>query len=192
MARMVRDARTRRGPAVAPDMPSVTSVSDEFARFTHAYLREQIIFADQKAAAVFAASTALLAYLSERGTIAQVLNRRGVDWSSPTWIAGALGVAGLATTAVIALAVVVPRLSSTRDDGLLFWRGRSASLTQTAYVSQVMMLTGAEATAQIVRHSHDLSSICRRKFAVLTVALVVSAVAFTATVVHLLLVRPTR
>lgn len=160
---------------------------NEFARFTHEYLREQVMFADQKAAALFATATALLAYQRERGVI-DALQRGSVATGGIGWWAGAASVALLTATALLAMLVVVPRLGATRNDGLVFWRGRSSQIGQTAYASEVAGLTIAGTAAEVARHAHDLAVVCRAKYDVLSFAMNVGAFAFASTVLHVALV----
>jgi hypothetical protein len=144
-----------------------------FAEHVHQYQREYIALADQKAGFIFAASSALLAYVYQQDVHLRWLKSVG-DWSA-TDVAALLGMGGLFVGLVAAALVVVPRLASTHK-GLIFFLSVAEHPSAGEYSAAVANETGESLTAAVLQHVYDLALVARRKYRVLNVAIVATAV----------------
>jgi hypothetical protein len=155
----------------------------ELPTFIHQYLRDFIAFADQKAAFIFAASAALLAYLSERGAITS-LQHALENWTLHNW-SGVVAFALWTMTGVLAAAVVVPRRKARFAKGVIYWEEIREN-SEAGYVETVETLSQATARVEIVRHCYLLAGICQRKYRVLDWALRFGALGLLTTAAFLI------
>ena len=168
-----------------------TAADGEFAQFVHQYLREQIAFADQKAAFVFAGTAALLAYLRETQVFGTALRSSGPITGFARGSA-VLAIGALIATALLALVVVFPRLRTSNRDGLVFWAAvRRAGRTQDEYMNVVRSLDSAATREEVARHAYDLAGIAQRKYSVLRLAILFGIASFGLVLAHVIGVRPT-
>jgi hypothetical protein len=163
-----------------------TNFSDAHSRFaddTHSYIREYIRNADQKATFFFAATTAIIAYLHQRGVAAHWL-KNIQQWSAIDLIAF-LAMFGLAIGAALFLFVVFPRMRGSKR-GLIFFSAIAEHETATEYADEVMNRSSLELARAKLQHGYDLSKVCRTKYALLLVGFWASAVGAIATLLYLL------
>ena len=143
---------------------------DYVSRFvdeTHAYVREYIRNADQKAIFFFGAASALIAYLSRVGASKHWL-KLPTTWSlldTATFI----GMFGLAVSAILAIAVVIPRLPGSRR-GVLYFNAIAEFESAKEYSGAVLTQSGDSLLDEKAAHVHVLATICRRKYKVLRAA----------------------
>lgn len=149
-----------------------SSTASEFARHVHQYQREYIALADQKAGFVFAAASALLAYVYHQDVHLRWLKAIGT-WSAPDLIA-ALGMAGLFIGLVAAALVVVPRLAASHR-GLIFFLSVAKFAGSGDYAAAVVREADESLTQAVLQHAYDLALVARRKYRVLNVAIVATA-----------------
>jgi len=140
----------------------------EFVQFAHEYIREYIRLADQKATFFFTGSTALLAFLYNKGI--------SVRWLKPpmTWnildAVAFIAMIGLAVGAFLSLLVVIPRTRGSRR-GFLFWEAVAEYETGRQYADELWMLSAATLFRVKADHCFDLARVCRRKYKILRVSL---------------------
>lgn len=154
-----------------------------FAEQTHGYISDYIKFADQKAAFVFTATTALLAFLYQAGA-----SRR---WLRPPWAwtfgdgLAFLAMLGLGMAALVSVVVIVPRLSGARR-GFVFWESVAEFPSGADYTDAVLTLTAGELSRAKLEHCWELAGVCRRKYRVLGIAIWIGAFAVYTSVVYLM------
>lgn len=136
----------------------------KFAEDTHQYVREYIRLADQKATFFFAGSTALLAYLHKLGLASKWVIAPGT-WGLTNMLSF-LASMGLLLSAVACLAVVMPRLKGSQR-GLVFFAAISQYSSSSSYLSDFMKQDLSELCEAKLKHTYELSAICKRKYDVL-------------------------
>ncbi|MCI0434372.1 MAG: DUF5706 domain-containing protein [Gemmatimonadetes bacterium] len=155
----------------------------QFADETHEYLRESIQLADQKAGAIAAGATALLAYLF-RGGAADV-------WMLPARpsgigdVIGLIAVAGLALSVIGALAVIVPRLTGA-PRGPVYWKSIAQFDSATSYTGMIRSLDDTGLVDARLQHCFELARVCTRKYRALNRAIWAGAVGLVAAVTYLM------
>lgn len=154
-----------------------------FAGFVHQYVREYIQLADQKAAFVFAASAALLAFLYNSGA-SKLWLKAPTNWA---WIDAVafLSMVGLAVTSFLAVITVFPRMGGAKR-GLVFFNAIAAHAEPGDYVAAVGALNHSDIAAVQLQHCHELARVCRMKYRALRRSFFVGAVAMLATLMYLL------
>jgi hypothetical protein len=136
----------------------------DFAYCVHAYLRDSIKFADQKAAFILAIASALLAFLVKQGAQKSLLTPLGLrhfsEWSA--FFACLLtGLAGL-----LSLLVVLPRLGK-KTGGPIYWGGILELGGLAAYKATFQGLDKNGIVMAVLDHCYDLAEIANRKFELL-------------------------
>lgn len=172
------------GVVATPDLnkENIMEHLDNYAKHLHSYIREYISAADRKASFIFAIGAALLVYLYEK-EITSI-------WIKPikTWgmndLASFLATYGLAISCVIAVAVIFPSLKGSRR-GLLFWESVAEFNTSTEFVEELQKLGCAQLTDEILRHSHEISWVCRRKYVLLNLSIRIGAVGAVSAIIYL-------
>ena len=162
--------------------------ADYHARFSedvHSYIREYIRNADQKAAFFFAAGTALLAFLHSRNTTSRWLKDIRT-WSFTDTLAF-LAMAGLASSAVVLIAVVFPRLKGPRR-GILFFRTIAEHSSSAEYADEILRRSAHDIVRAKLEHSFDLSKVCAAKYRTLRVGFWIGGVGAVAALLFLFLV----
>lgn len=136
----------------------------DFAYFVHAYLRDSIKFADQKAAFILAIASGLLAFLVRQGAQKSLLTplqiRQFSEWSAFF----ACLFTGLA--ALFSLLVVLPRLG-TKTGGPIYWRGITNLGSLPAYKAAIQGLDKNRIVMAVLDHCYELADIANRKFELL-------------------------
>jgi hypothetical protein len=165
--------RAQQGTQPVEALPSArTQIPDEswsdsqidFAYFVHAYLRDSIKFADQKAAFILAIASGLLAFLVKQGAQRSLLTpleiRHFSEWSA--FFACLLtGLAGL-----LSLLVVLPRLG-TKTGGPIYWGGIKQLGSLPDYRATIQGLNKNRIVMAVFDHCYDLAEIADRKFELL-------------------------
>lgn len=180
----------RSPPHIAADDTRVTQVPsdsepNELPTFIHQYLRDFITFADQKAAFTFAASAALLAYLESQG-VTSSFAKPVASWQVGDWIGGAAFVL-LASCALLAAGVVVPRLKGQSATGSIYWEEIRSHVDHDSYVKAVEGMSRVAARGEVLRHCFVLAGICSAKYKMLDWSLRIGVVGAIATAALLIL-----
>lgn len=131
-----------------------------FANDVHGYLRQNITWADQKAAFMFAGAAGFLAYLNSRKAFGFLRGDVRFEW--PHVILAAAAVC-LLITAFGAFVTYWPRVKGLRA-GLVFWGAIARNESSGAYVERVLDKTAVDLTTAKLEHSYELAKICERKF----------------------------
>lgn len=156
----------------------------KFSEDTHQYVREQIRLADQKATFFFAGSTAFMAYLHKAGYASKWLVCP-TTWT-PTNIFSFLASIGLLLCAMACLWTVMPRLDGSRR-GLIFFAAISEYKRSSDYVDEFMRQDLFDLCEAKLKHTHELSVICNRKYEVLRLGQWLGGVGLTASLLLLIL-----
>lgn len=156
----------------------------KFAEDTHQYVREYIRLADQKAIFFFAGATALLAYLHKVGLTNVWLNSP-ISWKLLNMLAF-VATTSLVLCAVACLATVLPRLEGTKR-GVIFFAAIFEYETSNEYASDVMKKSPSELCEAKLKHTHDLSVICKMKYDALRWGQWIGAVAVISSLLLLVL-----
>lgn len=136
----------------------------KFAEETHQYVREYIRLADQKATFFFAGSTALLTYLHKQGLASKWIS--ALDTWRLSHMLSFIAAMGLLLSAVACMLVVMPRLTGSRR-GLVFFGAIAEFENSNDYVSEFMKQSLYDLCDAKIRHTYDLSSICKTKYRML-------------------------
>lgn len=174
------DSPTDRQQPAAPSSP-VTSADAEarerFAEATHQYVREYIRLADQKASFLFTGATALLAFLYKNQVSSRWL-RPIMQWNILDTVAF-VAMTALAGGVLLALLVVVPRMSGSRR-GFLFWEAIAEYDTGRQYSDELRLLSAATLAQVKAEHCFELARVCRTKYRILRAAIWTGAVGLAA------------
>ena len=146
------------------DLRKVQELRLKFSEETHQYVREYIRLADQKATFFFAGATALLAYLNKLCMANKWVVNPGT-WGLVNMLAF-LATIGLILSAIACLATVIPRLSGSRR-GLVFFAAIREYESALSYASEVMKQSPSDLCEAKLRHTYELSSVCKEKYAML-------------------------
>jgi hypothetical protein len=154
-----------------------------WADHTHEYVRHYIALADQKAAFVFTASTAMLAYLYGQGALALWQSGLG-EWGLWSVVAGGstllLGVAALC-----AGVAVWPRLAG-KTDGLVYWKAVAAHSSADEYYGNVRACSDEDLARERLAHTFELARVCDRKYRWVSGSIRASIIGFGAAVLLIL------
>ena len=157
----------------------------EFASHVHQYHRDYISTADQKAAFVFVVASALLVYLYQ-----QSFHLRWLKWFAE-WSVGDLltflAMAALFVSLAAAASVVVPRLS-TSHRGFIFFLSVSEYENASEYAASIVRERKDSLSRALLRHIYDLSTVARRKYKALAVAIWASVIGVGLSLIVLLFV----
>jgi hypothetical protein len=130
-----------------------TIQSPDFACHVHAYLRQFIQAADQKAAFTLAASSAVLGFLVSR------LSDSHYPHSICFWVLGSLGAVLLFIAGGLAAFSVRPRQNDVRT-GLVAWGGILKKQNADEYRESVNKV---DLLQEVLAHCYELSVIVQRK-----------------------------
>jgi len=158
-----------------------TASLDSYAQHLHSYVREYISVADRKASFVFTIGAALLVYLNEKGVVNSWFKNLNT-WTLAEFIIF-VAVCGLSLSCILGIAVVFPRLSGSKR-GYIFWESIAEFASPTEFSDSAQKLDGKELTRELLKHSHELSKICRRKYRILNWSLRTGAVGAIATILY--------
>jgi hypothetical protein len=149
---------------VDKDFPS----AEGFATHVHEYLRDYIELADKKAAFVFAAVSAFLAYLQTKDAALRW-------WRDPrTW--GLADVLSITVTVLLLLAdlmaylTVAPRLGGPKAP-LVYWGAIVQLRAPSDYAREIAALGPQGRIQALLEHSHDLARVCDAKYQNLSLAM---------------------
>lgn len=131
-----------------------------FANDVHGYLRQNVTWADQKAAFMFAGSVSFLAYLNANHAFNFLRGDVCFEWRH--LVLGASAIC-LLITAFGAFVTYWPTTKGMRA-GLVFWGAIAMNESGAAYVKRVGDCTAVELAAAKLEHSYELATICERKF----------------------------
>ena len=155
----------------------------DFARHIHLYVRDYIRLADQKAALVFAFTSALLAFLYD-----QKLHERWLSypkhWSALDLVAF-LSMASLFTALTFSVLVVLPRLAKSHV-GYVFFKSIKEFESASEYANSGTREDEKQLAISILRHTYDIARVCSRKYTFLSLAIWASAIGVLLTVITLL------
>lgn len=169
-------------PFVMPRELVELAANDFFASDVHKSLRESIVFSDQKAAFLFTAVIAVLAYLHEKGVTQQWLSDPR-NWLLADVLAF-LAVLGLVIGAICALSVVLPRFRGSAH-GLIFWNTIASFPSREEYADRVIKLGASELTQAKLEDCYGLAQICQRKFQAVNLAIWSASIGLLAAVLYL-------
>lgn len=131
-----------------------------FASDVHGYLRQNITWADQKAAFMFAGASGFLAYMNSHGAFAFLRNGADFRWANVLLATAAIC---LLMTAAAAFVTYWPRTKGA-SAGLVFWGAIARNESAGAYLERVRGRTVEDLAAAKLEHSYELARICERKF----------------------------
>lgn len=151
-----------------------------FANDVHAYLRQNITWADQKAAFMFAGASGFLAYLNAHQAFAFVRGRAPFSYPDVLLVAAAVCLMIAATASFI---TYWPRTKGMRA-GLVFWGAIAKNESAGAYVERVKDKTADELAAAKLEHSYELAKICDRKFRWADIAVRFGVVGFGLAIIY--------
>lgn len=153
-----------------------------FASDVHKYIREYIQLADQKAAFLFAAVAAMLAYLHGKG-VTKLWLKDPRQWGLQDCVAFAC-VAGLVIGAVAAICSIVPRLQGAAR-GIFFWKAITLFESAKDYSDEVLTTEPTKLTKAKLDHCFELAMVCRRKYRSVGVALWCGSIGLIASLIYL-------
>lgn len=170
-------AQDPRRPAVADVAAAAAFGSD-----LHAYVREYIASADQKAGVLFTVLAGMLAYLQTQNAA----RRWMVD--PRTWgaldLLSCVAVIGLLCGSIGALSVVVPRTRGSKR-GPVFWGAVALHRDAQEYADRIARMDGPALVRAKLEHSHELAVICRRKYRALDKAIWCSTIGLIAALLYI-------
>jgi hypothetical protein len=157
-----------------------------FLAETSSYVTQYIQGADQKAIFLFSIASAILAFLHQDGASEYWL-KPIASWnllSTITFIA----MFSLATSIIISISVVKPRLPGS-EKGLVSFLGIANYGNPDEYAADLARTSRSALLTEKSRHCHILASICRRKYTLLTYAIILEAIGLTTSVFYFLFAR---
>ena len=182
--------RTKEQPGIDPPAAhQVDSLKElelrlKFAEETHAYVREYIRLADQKATFFFAGTTALIAYL-HKVSLAALWICPPKSWRIIETLSFS-AIVGLTFCTVACLFAILPRLAGSRR-GLIHFVAINDFTSSSEYANAIASAPLKELLEQKIRHAHELSGICSRKYTALRFAQWAGAIGTISTVLLLIL-----
>jgi hypothetical protein len=159
------------------------AIAADFAEGLHAYCREQIALADQKAVFLFAGVAAMLAYLNNSGATER--------WLAPVagWglaeVLALVASLGLGLGALFSLLTVRPRLRGSAE-GIFFFKGVLGFGTAESYAEQVLARSDRELVRERLLHSFELAAVCDGKYAMLRRSFLLGGIGLIAAVLVLI------
>ncbi|WP_041592418.1 Pycsar system effector family protein [Terriglobus roseus] len=146
--------------------------SEKFANELHKNMWDNVVFAEQKGAFAFVASSGLLVYLNQIGEAKSWVSRP-CTWTFQVWIAFVATLC-LVLAACFVIMVVFPRFPKAKS--LFYWRGISESGSESAYVEHFMARTERELEEAVVAHSYQLSRVAKSKYQWLRYAIIAGSI----------------
>ncbi len=134
---------------------------------THSYITQYILSADQKAIFLFGAAAALLAVLYRDGASTRWMTPLG-QWGFAGTTA-LVAMVGLAAAAVVAVAVVFPRLPDSQK-ALLSFPGIAKHESSSRYSEAFASANASVLFSDKARHCYTLARVCRSKYRTLRLA----------------------
>ena len=130
-----------------------------FACETHKYIRDFINNADTKAYQSIAFASGLLTYMHINHNIASFVVKPLKEW----FAVETLCLSGLIFCLIFAISVVFPRLKGSKK-GIVFFNSVAEYENYNEYIGDVLKKHDQEIIAEYLRHIHELSKICAKKF----------------------------
>lgn len=145
----------------------------QFADFHEEYVSKYIQQADAKAGAVFAAAAGVSGYfLAKEGFLEVLKSGHGPHAAFLGWAT----LTALVSSAFFAFGVIAPRQAKSSGD-LVFWGSVGKLASASAYATALRSETKTAFVDQRISHCYDLSSVCRRKYKALWIAIWIAALA---------------
>jgi Pycsar effector protein len=145
---------------MTPPAPASAAELTTFANDVHGYLRQNITWADQKAAFVFAAASGFIAYLNSKSAF-EVF--KGTEPFASHHLVLIVASVCIVLSAIAAFATIWPHTKGS-SAGLVFWGAIAKNASPGAYVDRVKDKTAEELAAAKLDHAFELAKICERKF----------------------------
>ncbi len=162
-----------------------------FCEFTHAYLRQYIELADQKAAFLFAIVSAISGYVitSKASPFAIPINcNLPLNW---VHISGKASLLLFLISAIACIWVVLPRLKQNDKPGPIFWGEIVAVNSADEYAKMVGNNKDQATSYGVAMHVHTLAVICNRKYFWLKMAMYAALVGLILFAFYLWPILPT-
>ncbi len=156
----------------SPDQPSDFLL--QLGIRSHQYVNDFIKLADQKAAFVFALSTAIL-MLFYKASVQSKFVKPLQTWSLLDGLYF-LAVCLLIVSAFLAFLVVKPRLKPSKPSGLIFWESVAKFDNTNEYFGKILGLNQQGVLQELFDHHYRLSQVCKRKYAFLNASVFVCGV----------------
>ncbi len=129
----------------------------EFYWKVHAYLSENIRFADTKAGIVIAWTSTVIGLLLN-AKLQDLFGKSVIGWTGLSGFICLLGAFGFA------FVVVAPRLQTKQETGFIFWKSVLAHKNRQTFLEALRNESSEVLTQQVAGHLHDLATICDSKF----------------------------
>jgi len=162
-------------PVSAPGREVLSDKVLPFATFEHGYLWSNVLFAEQKAAFIFAADSAFIGYLTAKGVLTRIASNP-YSWDLKSYLA-ALAVAALGFSVASIIGVVMPRVTGD-PSGLVFWGAVAKQADRKGYVDSVTNLRDSELGVEALEHCHELARIVRAKYRGIRFAMIFGLLGF--------------
>lgn len=140
----------------------------EFASFHEEYVRHYIQFADAKAGIAFSIISAVLAFLVSKDEVRALILCPAFTAHFGITLSALLF---LLASALCAFLVIAPRLSSSSDEGIVFFSAVAKRSSGDEFIRDIANRSASELAAARLRHSYDISRICARKYGLLKKAI---------------------
>jgi hypothetical protein len=184
----IPEPREPRAPVerVIPPTPGKDEDNGSLGEFVHHYLRAYIALADQKAAFLFTAVSAVLAYLAGKGAFQLLGDSPRAIWTWPASI-GLLAALDLVISAALGIAVIAPRLTHGHPAmrGLIYWEDICAHDSAVNYAAAFKGLSKAQASEQMQMNCFVLAGVCRKKYRTLHYAIWFATIGFALSIVFI-------
>jgi Family of unknown function (DUF5706) len=172
-------------------IPAPTSLADagldigKFASDLHAYLQQNISWADTKAAFLFAASGALLAYLHNQGLTKRVMPALMEIPNTLSNTVGMTALGALIVAACAAFGTFWPRIGGDAQ-GIIFWKAIATTFrTPQSFADGILARNPRSLAEAKLHHCWELAKVCQRKFRWVNVATYAGALGFITALVYL-------
>jgi hypothetical protein len=171
MKKLRADAQSQQTPPqaqgeAAGEVPLVESLTSElklsFLVREHEYLSDLIKFADQKAAFVFAFAVGAMT-VGYTFHLYDALGGRPLAWAADHRLP-ALGLLLMLGASALSFATLLPRLSSHKSQGLMYFNHLLQHESHGAYTLRVLESDDAQLLREVAAHCYSLAAIVRQKF----------------------------
>lgn len=157
-----------------------------FLAETNSYITQYIQGADQKAIFLFSIASAILAFLHQDGASEYWL-RPLASWNLLSTITFT-AMFSLASSIVISVSIVKPRLPGS-EKGLVSFLGIANYEGPHEYAADLARTSRLALLTEKARHCYILAAICRKKYILLTYAVILEAIGLTTSVFYFLFAR---
>ncbi len=162
--------------------PSLANAAEltTFANDVHAYLRQNITWADQKAAFTFAGVSGFLAYLNSHQAFGFLRGDAAFRSAHVLLVAAAIC---LVIAAAASFVTYWPRTKGLRA-GVVFWGAIAKNDSAGAYVERAKAKTADELAVAKLEHTYELAKICERKFRWADIAIRFAVIGFGLAIIY--------